>query len=51
MIDERDPALRMAEVIREAVTCDRDHCLPEAHVRFVEENLEIAAKEIGGPVR
>jgi len=35
-----------AEVIREAVECDRPDCLPEQHTRFVEENLAIAADHI-----
>jgi hypothetical protein len=36
----------MAEVIREAVECDRPECLPESHVRFVAENLEIEREQI-----
>lgn len=36
----------VAEVIREAVECDRTECRPEEHTRFVEENLSIAAEYI-----
>lgn len=46
MIDERDPVQRMAQVIREAVTCDRAACTPGDHARFVEENLILAAKDV-----
>jgi hypothetical protein len=36
----------VAEVIREAIECDRTECRPEQHTRFVEENLSIAAEYI-----
>lgn len=46
MIDAREPMQLAAEVIREAVTCDRQQCTPEDHQRFVAENLRIAAEQI-----
>ncbi|WP_461712329.1 hypothetical protein [Streptomyces sp. DSM 41013] len=42
-----DPVRFAADVIREAVTCDRDQCRPDDHVRFVSENMEIAARYVG----
>lgn len=44
MIDAQEPVQLVAEVIREAVTCDRTECTPETHTRFVEENLRIATE-------
>lgn len=46
MADTREPVQVMADVIREAVTCEREQCTPEQHQRFVAENLQIAAKQI-----
>jgi hypothetical protein len=47
--DMREPVQLAADVIREAVTCERAECTPEEHVRFVEENLQIAAEQIRNP--
>lgn len=41
-----DPAKFAAEVIREAVTCDRPECGPWTHARFVETNLDIAREAV-----
>ncbi|MFJ6487074.1 hypothetical protein [Streptomyces californicus] len=46
MAAERGPAEYIAEVIREAVTCEREQCTPEQHQRFVAENMQIAAERI-----
>ncbi len=46
MIEAREPVELVAAVIREAVTCERTECTPEAHSRFVSENLQIAAAQI-----
>lgn len=46
MIETREPVQLVAEVIREAVTCDRPQCTPESHSRFVSDNLQIAADRI-----
>ncbi|MFK0113958.1 hypothetical protein [Streptomyces sp. NPDC091217] len=47
MIEAQEPVQLMAEVIREAVTCERTECTPEQHVQFVEDNMRISTKEIG----
>lgn len=49
MADTQEPAQFMADVIREAVTCERQECTPEQHQRFVTENLQLAAKQINNP--
>lgn len=46
MIDAREPMQLAADVIREAVTCDREQCMPEDHQRFVADNLRIASEQI-----
>ncbi|MEU6016992.1 hypothetical protein ABZ826_23955 [Streptomyces sp. NPDC047515] len=46
MPDTREPAQLVADVIREAVTCNREQCTPEDHQRFVAENLRIATERI-----
>ncbi|WP_405699112.1 hypothetical protein OG209_05320 [Streptomyces sp. NBC_01383] len=46
MADTRGPVQLVADVIREAVTCERQQCRPEDHQRFVAENLRIAAEQI-----
>lgn len=46
MPETPEPVQLMADVIREAVTCERQQCTPEQHQRFVAENLQIAAKQI-----
>lgn len=46
MAAEREPVQVVADVIREAVTCEREECTPEQHQRFVAENMQIAAKRI-----
>ncbi|MFF8696754.1 hypothetical protein ACF08W_31525 [Streptomyces sp. NPDC015144] len=43
---DRGPAQVVADVIREAVTCEREQCRPEDHQRFVDENLRIATERI-----
>lgn len=45
MITTREPVQLAAEVIREAVTCERQQCTPEDHHRFVTENMRIAAEQ------
>lgn len=40
---DREPVQLAADVIREAVTCDRAQCTPDDHYRFITENLRIAA--------
>ncbi|WP_399553839.1 hypothetical protein OG473_39905 (plasmid) [Streptomyces anulatus] len=45
MIDAREPVELAAQVIREAVTCERQQCTPEQHHRFVTENMRIAAEQ------
>lgn len=47
----REPVQLAADVIREAVTCDRDQCTPDDHLRFVTENMKIAARQIDGTDR
>ncbi|MFJ9101151.1 hypothetical protein ACIRJM_22100 [Streptomyces sp. NPDC102405] len=52
MAEAREPVKLMADVIREAVTCDRTECLPDDHIRFVSENMQIATtKNLEGAVR
>lgn len=46
MAVDRGPVQVVAEVIREAVTCERQECTPEQHQRFVAENMQIASKQI-----
>ena len=46
MIEAREPVRLVADVIREAVTCERTECRPEDHTKFVSENLRIAAAQI-----
>ncbi|MCX4849822.1 hypothetical protein [Streptomyces sp. NBC_00893] len=46
MAATQEPVQLVADVIREAVTCEREQCLPEDHQRFVVENLQIAADQI-----
>ncbi|MGW4855334.1 hypothetical protein ACWEPZ_29330 [Streptomyces sp. NPDC004288] len=41
---EREPVQLAADVIREAVTCDRAECTPGQHIRFVEDNMRIASE-------
>ncbi|MFB7598380.1 hypothetical protein [Streptomyces sp. NPDC056160] len=48
MIDAPEPVQLAAEVIREAVTCERSQCTPDDHLRFVTENMQIAAEQIQG---
>jgi hypothetical protein len=36
----------MANVVREALTCDRPQCAPNDHAKFVSENFRIAQNEI-----
>ncbi|MEU9095922.1 hypothetical protein [Streptomyces sp. NPDC048428] len=43
---DQTPVQFVADVIREAVTCEREQCTPEDHERFVTENLRIAAGQI-----
>lgn len=43
MPTDREPVQLAADVIREAVTCDRAQCTPDDHYRFITENLRIAA--------
>ena len=42
----RDAVQLAADVIREAVTCDRTECTPDQHHQFVTENLQIAADQV-----
>lgn len=49
MAATREPVQLVADVIREAVTCDREQCRPEDHQRFVAENLRLAAERINNP--
>lgn len=42
----REPVQLAADVIREAVTCEREQCTPEDHQRFVAENMRIASEQI-----
>ncbi|MEU0705384.1 hypothetical protein ABZ513_31860 [Streptomyces bacillaris] len=42
---DREPVQLAADVIREAVTCEREQCTPEQHARFVAENMRIAANQ------
>ena len=35
-----------AEVVREAITCDRPECTPEQHAQFVTDNLRVAQEEV-----
>ncbi|MFI5987382.1 hypothetical protein ACIBEA_41765 [Streptomyces sp. NPDC051555] len=42
MSSPREPLELAADVIREAVTCDRGECTPDDHHRFVTENMTIA---------
>ncbi|MFJ4887805.1 hypothetical protein [Streptomyces sp. NPDC088731] len=46
MAATREPVQLAADVIREAVTCEREQCLPEDHQRFVVENMRIASERI-----
>ncbi|MDQ0792015.1 hypothetical protein [Streptomyces sp. B1I3] len=46
MAADREPVQVVADVIREAVTCERQECTPEQHQRFVAENMQIASKRI-----
>lgn len=46
MAEAREPVQLAADVIREAITCDREQCTPDQHVRFVSENLTIAAEKV-----
>jgi hypothetical protein len=46
MADTREPVQAMADVIREAVTCERQECTPGDHQRFVTENLRISSEQI-----
>jgi hypothetical protein len=41
-----DTAKFVAEVITEAITCDRADCFPEYHTRFVVENMAIATEHV-----
>ncbi|MEV6617313.1 hypothetical protein AB0N31_26365 [Streptomyces sp. NPDC051051] len=43
---DREPVQLAADVIREAVTCERSQCTEDQHHRFVTENLSLAAKQI-----
>ncbi|WP_158734451.1 MULTISPECIES: hypothetical protein [unclassified Streptomyces] len=43
---DRDPVQLAADVIREAVTCDRSQCTPDDHQRYVTENMQIAHQRI-----
>ncbi|MET9051215.1 hypothetical protein ABZW50_08685 [Streptomyces bacillaris] len=49
MIDAQEPIDLAAQVIREAVTCERQECTPEQHHRFVTENMQIAAEQTRRP--
>lgn len=40
----REAVQLAADVIREAVTCERPQCTEDDHHRFVTENLRIAAE-------
>lgn len=42
MPDAREPVQLAADVIREAVTCDRPQCTPDDHHRYVSDNMQIA---------
>ncbi|MFZ3498744.1 hypothetical protein ACODT5_36950 [Streptomyces sp. 5.8] len=42
VIDAREPVQLAAEVIREAVTCDRPQCTPDDHHRFITANIQLA---------
>uniref|UniRef100_UPI002F9090CC hypothetical protein n=1 Tax=Streptomyces virginiae TaxID=1961 RepID=UPI002F9090CC len=44
MTDARQPVQLVADVIREAVTCDRPQCTPDDHHRYITENMQIAAQ-------
>ena len=46
MLADREAVQLAADVIREAVTCDRSECTPDQHHRFVTENMQIAADQI-----
>ncbi|MFG2876294.1 hypothetical protein ACGFYU_15050 [Streptomyces sp. NPDC048337] len=46
MTEAREPVQLAAEVIREAITCDRPQCTPDDHHRFVIENMQIAHRLI-----
>ncbi|MGW1980735.1 hypothetical protein [Streptomyces sp. NPDC001889] len=46
---DREPVQLAADVIREAVTCDRQECTPDQHHRFVTENMRIAARLTTNP--
>lgn len=46
MSADREAVQLAADVIREAITCDREECTPDQHHRFVTENLQIAADRI-----
>lgn len=48
---DREAVQLAADVIREAVTCDRAECTPDQHHRFVTENLRIAANKINAAQR
>jgi hypothetical protein len=47
----RDAVQLAADVIREAVTCDRTECTPDQHHQFVTENLQIAADQVNASQR
>ncbi|MDX2802704.1 hypothetical protein [Streptomyces scabiei] len=46
MATNREAIQLAADVIREAVTCERAECTPADHHRFVTENMQIAAEKI-----
>ncbi|MFJ3699531.1 hypothetical protein ACIPW9_36315 [Streptomyces sp. NPDC090052] len=41
----REPVQLAADVIREAVNCERAECTPEDHHRLVVENMKIASNQ------
>ncbi|MFD7548543.1 hypothetical protein [Streptomyces sp. NPDC059816] len=44
MSDTRGPVQLAADVIREAMACERPECTPDQHHRFITENMQIAAR-------
>lgn len=48
---DREAVQLAADVIREAVTCDRSECTPDQHHRFITENMQIAANKINAVQR
>ena len=41
-----NPVEFAANVIREALTCDRPQCTPEDHAKFVTDNMRIAHNDM-----